>query len=198
MTTPERTFGDAAIRSALRSFVLTKRDSKTDVVIIEELGLCRGRVRVDLAVVDDLLHGFEIKSDRDSLRRLARQVTYYSKVLDKATIVIGRRHMEKVLRVVPNWWGVLLYLPSPKGLNFKVRRRGRKNPQRDPRSVVELLWLDEAMALLEERDAARGVRGKPRRFVWDRICDSIELDEIANIVRSILRERAATQAVALP
>ena len=195
---PERTFGDPAIRSALRSFVLTKRAYKVDTILIEELGICRGRVRVDLAVVDDLLHGFEIKSDRDSLRRLARQVTYYSRVLDKATIVVGKSHLDEALKVVPIWWGVLLYQPSPKGLNFKMRRRGRKNPQRDPRSLVELLWLDEAIALLEARDVARGVRGKPRRFVWDRVCEYIELDELADTVRAILKGRSMQQAPALP
>ena len=198
MSMPDGIFGDAEIRIALRTFVSTEHACEPDTVIIEELGLCRGQVRIDLAVVDDMLHGFEIKSDRDSLRRLTRQVTYYGRVLDKATIVVGKRYMDEVLNVVPNWWGVLLYLPSPKGLNFKVRRRGRKNPQRDPRSLVELLWLDEAISLLEERNAVRGVRGKPRRFVWDRVCEHYKLDELADTVRTILKGRSMPQVPVLP
>jgi hypothetical protein len=47
------------------------------------------------------------------------------------------------------------------------------------------------MALLEERNAARGVRGKPRRIVWDRVCDRFGVDEIAAAVRARLKTRAA-------
>ena len=78
---------DAEIRPALREHLLRRHASETDTVLIEELGLRRSHVRVDLAVVNGSLHGFEIKSDRDSLRRLARQVDLYSQVLDRATLV---------------------------------------------------------------------------------------------------------------
>lgn len=50
------------------------------------------------------------------------------------------------------------------------------------------------MALLEERDAARGVRGKSRRIVWDRVCDRFDVDEIAAAVRARLKTRAADLA----
>ena len=58
---------------------------------------------------------------------------------------------------------------------------------------MELLWLDEALSLLEKRGVARGVRGKPRRIVWDRLCEQLEVDEIAAAVRSHLKARAKRQ-----
>ncbi len=61
--------GDSDIRAVLRSRLFLKHPDEADTVVIEELGLCRGQVRVDVAVVNGLLHGYEIKSDRDSLRR---------------------------------------------------------------------------------------------------------------------------------
>ena len=33
-------------------------------------------------------------------------------------------------------------------------------------------------------------RGKPRRFVWDRVCERFELDEIAAAVRDCLKARS--------
>ncbi|HET7057847.1 MAG TPA: sce7726 family protein, partial [Nitrospiraceae bacterium] len=69
--------GDSDIRRVLRSKLLLKHADELDTVIIEELGLCRGQVRVDLSVVNGLLHGYEIKSDRDSLRRLRSQAELY-------------------------------------------------------------------------------------------------------------------------
>ncbi len=182
---------DAEIRLALRTRLLASYSSD-DTVLLEELGLCRGQVRVDLAVVNGILHGYEIKSDRDSLRRLAGQADLYSRVLDRATLVVGVRHLTEVLELVPNWWGILLAQPGLGGPGFKTVRRGRKNPRRDPRALVELLWLDDALSLLAQRNAARGMRGKPRRVVWDKVCDQFEVEEIATAVRSQLKARVAT------
>ncbi len=58
---------------------------------------------------------------------------------------------------------------------------------------MELLWLDDAITFLEQRDSARGVRGKPRRMVWDKVCDCYTLDEIAENVRERLKARAKHQ-----
>lgn len=97
-------------------------------MVIEALGLCRGQVRIDLAVVSGLLHGYEIKSDRDSLRRLQGQVDVFGRVLDRATLVVGERHLARAVKIVPDWRGVLRIAPSPKGHRFKTLRRGSKEP----------------------------------------------------------------------
>lgn len=182
--------GDSEIRSVLRSQLSQKHACKSRTVFIEELGLCRGQVRVDLSVVNGLLHGYEIKSDRDSLRRLNGQIELYGKVFDRATLVVGERHLAEALDSVPEWWGVLLARRSAKGLQLKAMRAARSNPKKDPRALVELLWLDDALAMLEERDAARGYRGKARWIVWDRVCELCSLNEIAKAVRTQLKARA--------
>lgn len=188
--------GDAEIRSALRAYLLARCAGEADTALIEELGLCRGQVRIDLAVVNGLLHGFEIKSDRDSLRRLPSQAEVYSRVFERMTLVVGVRHLTEAMEVVPDWWGILRIDQRRAGLAFRVVHRGRRNPARDPRALVELLWRDEALSLLAARDAARGVRGRPRSLVWDRLCEHLDLTEIAATVCAALKVRAATQAPA--
>lgn len=182
--------GDSEIRSVLRSRLSRKHAYESRTVFIEELGLCRGQVRVDLSVVNGLLHGYEIKSDRDSLRRLNGQVELYGKVFDRATLVVGDRHLPDILDMLPKWWGILLVQHSDRGLKFKAVRKPQNNPNRDPRSLVELLWFDDALALLEKRNAARGFRGKPRWIVWDRVCELCSINEIARAVRGHLKARA--------
>jgi hypothetical protein len=178
---------DADIRPALRDHLLRRHASEADTVLIEELGLRRGQVRVDLAVVNGSLHGFEIKSDRDSLRRLAVQVDLYSQVLDRATLVVGERFAPLATSLVPAWWGVVRVSSRPTGLEFTTLRRSRLNPQRNARALAELLWSGQALALLEDRGAARGMRGKPRRVLWDRVCECASVDEIAAAVRNRLK-----------
>jgi hypothetical protein len=188
---------DAEIRPALKSKILGDYGD-TDSVLIEELGLCRGQVRVDMALVNGHLHGFEIKSDRDSLKRLGAQAEIYSKVFDRMTLVAGERHFDGVFKRLPPWWGVLQVVQGASSVRFKSHRKGRRNPSRDSRTLVELLWLDDAITLLEQRDSARGVRGKPRRVVWDKVCGCYTLDEIAENVRKCLKARTTHQDLPQP
>ena len=191
-------FSDADIRPPLRTMLLSQIGSEPDTVLVEELGLCRGQARIDLTVVNRVLHGYEIKSDRDSLRRLGTQVDLYGKVLDRATLVVGERHIDDAVGMLPAWWGVLRVDGGSTAPRFKMIRRSQENPDRDVRSLVELIWLDDAVALLEERRAARGIRGKPRRVVWDRLCEQFSLEELAQWVRSHLKARVAPQAPLRP
>jgi len=184
-----RTVGvaDAEIRPALRQHLLRCHGHDGDTVLVEELGLCRGQVRVDLAVVNGSLHGFEIKSDRDSLRRLSVQVDVYSQVLDRATLVVGDRFAPLAASLVPPWWGIVRVSRKASGLRFTTVRRARSNPHRSARVLAELLWSAQALELLERRGAAKGMRGKPRRVLWDRVCECFSVDEIAEAVRRRLK-----------
>lgn len=188
---------DADIRPALREKIRRDYVNK-DSVLIEELGLCRGQVRVDMALVNGFFQGYEIKSDRDSLKRLDVQAEIYSKLFDRMTIVAGERHLNGVLKYLPPWWGIMQVVQGTRGVRFMSHRKGRRNPSRDSRTLVELLWLDDAITLLEQRDSARGLRGKPRRVVWDKVCECYTLDEIAENVRVRLKARARHQDLPQP
>lgn len=183
--------GDAEVRPALRSRLLADHAEERDSVFIEELGFCRGQVRIDLAVVNGHLHAYEIKSDRDTLQRLNRQLEIYNRVLDHATLVVGPRHVDEASELLPHWWGLLRIDASPEGPRFTALRPSLRNPQRHARTLVELLWRDEALALLARRNAARGVKSKPRFAVWDRLCEHFEVEEIAAEVRRCLKTRQA-------
>ena len=189
LTSNIRPAGDREIRDALLSLLRDAHAGAADVALLEELGLCRGEVRVDVTLVNGSLHGYEIKSDRDSLRRLARQVAVYSAVLDLATLVVGQRHAEAAVALVPPWWQILVAQVTPTGLCLVELRPGTVNEHRQRRALVELLWLDEALALLAARNASRGFRRKPRPVVWDRVCEIYDVDEIATEVRERLKAR---------
>jgi hypothetical protein len=187
--------GDPEIRAALLGRLHRLHDDEREVVFLEELGLCRGQVFVDVTVVNGALHGYEIKSDRDSLRRLVGQAALYGRVLDRATLVVGSRHATDAAAAVPSWWGILVAGSSGSGIRFQQVRRGRRNPSRDRRALVELLWLDSALELLAARNAIHGYRGKPRHEVWDRVCELYDLDEVADAVRALLKARPARRSV---
>jgi hypothetical protein len=185
---------DADIRGVLFDRLRARHSDEADVAFLEEVGLCRGQVRVDIAVVNGSIHGYEIKSDRDSLRRLAGQAAMYGRVLDRASLVLGTKHVEDAVAAVPRWWEIQIVETRATGLRLKRLRRGHPNPARDARALVELLWLDDALALLAARGGLRGYRGRPRREIWDRVCELYSVDEIAYAVRKQLKARSGQRS----
>lgn len=155
--------------------------------IRNELGLCLGQTRVDVAVINGHLHGYEIKSERDTLARLDAQVALYSLVLDTATIVTSGKHVDRVLGVVPDWWGVIEAQEVNNVVALCPRREGHLNDSPDPLCVAQLLWREEAAAVLRSR--GEPVRARETRWdLWDRLAE-IELNELQDIVRDCLKAR---------
>lgn len=181
---------DIQIRKALKQNLVATFRTDPDTLILEELGLRHGATRVDIVVVNGCLHGFELKSDRDSLQRLPRQVRMYSEILDYVTLVVGQRHAVKAEPAVPQWWGIQVaeHDRDSKVLLLDVRRP-LENPSPDKLAIAKLLWRDEALAFLEELGAADGVRSRPRRTIYGRLAEVVPLDGLRARVRHLLKSR---------
>ena len=59
---------DRDVRQELYRQVRTIHALEPDTLFISELVLQRGAARIDLAVINGKLHGYEIKSDADNTR----------------------------------------------------------------------------------------------------------------------------------
>lgn len=178
---------DADVRSALGNR-LPVWHPEPDALVVDELDLM-GQVRVDVAVINGAMWGYEIKSARDTLRRLPRQVELYSRVLDFAALVVADNHLESGMGLVPSWWEVIVVGGVADRLVVERVRPGTDNPEIDPSALVQLLWRDEAIGLLADRGLDRGVRSKPRRFAWDRLVEHLEPRELKAAVRQRLTTR---------
>lgn len=156
--------------------------------IVNEMGLCLGATRVDVAVVNGALHGYEIKSDRDTLARLPAQIDLYSKVLDYSTIVCGARYVDKIRDIVPPGWGIIEVSAGEAGeITIARRRRARRSGMCDPIAIAQLLWRDEAAAALAAR-GERVLRRETRWNLWDRLAQW-PLPELQLTVRTQLKVR---------
>ena len=180
---------DLDIRNALKKELASLHDEET--IILDELGLCQGAARVDLAVVNGALHGYEIKSERDTLARLPTQQGIYNKVFDRVTLVISQSHVEKANQAVPNWWGIAIATQTEGHVSVRTVREATDNPLVDAFAQTQLLWREEALTALEERALAGGLRSKPKKVLWNRLVTELPPREIGTIVRECLRARAA-------
>ena len=180
---------DTDVRRALCDHLLAIHKNDPQTLIVEELGIRQGAARVDVAVVNNSLHGYEIKSARDTLERLPRQAKLYSGVFDTITLVTAENHLESALSVIPDWWGIVLARKEWKTLELSLVREAKVNNEVDPLALVELLWREEALGLLQERDAAKGYQSKPRREIWKAVCDVYSIEELREAVCLALKRR---------
>lgn len=181
---------DVDVRQALTANLKATHEGDPSTLIREELGLEHGQVFVDVAVINGEIHGYELKSERDTLERLPRQVEVYNAVLDRATLVVGASHLPEALDIIPTWWGVKTATAQPDGtVRLRPLRRARLNPQQQPLSVAKLLWRDEALELLESLGVAKGLKSKPRQALYERLVEVLTTKALRAEVRRLLKSR---------
>lgn len=185
---------DHHVRSALRHRLDQQYARDPETIIVDEFAVRHGSSRIDVAVINCALHGFEIKSDRDTLYRLPNQVKAFSAVLDQITLLVGYRHAYDAFQIVPEWWGVVLVdMPQPGKIELHAAREPKPNPCQDAYAVTSLLWRNEALALLEELGLDKGLRSAPRRLVYQRLTEAVALETLCAKVRQQLRNRAGSK-----
>lgn len=179
---------DYDVRVALRQMLAEEHAGDDDTRIVEEMGIWSGSVRIDLAVINGRLTGYELKSDSDTLERLPAQAELYSRVFDEVCLVVGKRHVQHARKIVPKWWGVIV-ADGPRG-NVALRRsrKGRTNPSPDPLLVARLLWRVEALEALAERGLAKGMRSKSAPELHQKLA-ALPFSELSDLVRTALKRR---------
>jgi hypothetical protein len=185
----ERELRDSDIRAALHLRLQTQHQDDPATQIVNEMGVLKGGCRIDVAVINGRLEGFEIKSDRDTLDRLPRQAEAYGRVFDRVTAVCGPRHVEEAKLYVPCWWGIAAAQPTDGGVRIVQRRSPRTNPNVEPEAVVQLLWREETLAALEMLGKADGLRSKPRQVLWRALAETQSPRALRRLVRKQLRAR---------
>lgn len=182
---------DRDVRQALHRKVLKEHHGDADTLVLDELGLRHGTCRVDIAVVNGYLHGYEIKSDSDTLERLPSQVATYGLVLDRATLVVGERHLQKAKPFVPAWWGIKVATAGPRGgISFETAQAFSQNPSIDPLALAELLWRPEMIEILKKRGAVPTLLRKPRVILYKYLAETVDLQELRVLIRQQLKARA--------
>ena len=179
------------VRAATLARIADRWPENPDTLVVEEMGIHFGAARVDVAVVNGALHGFEIKSDADRLGRLPGQALAYSQVFDYMTVVVTTRLLSGAVEIVPDWWGVIEATENERteAAILKERRRGRRNPSASPTAVAGLLWREELLAALESVGASVGVRTADRVTLQHRLAEVLSSEELGSAVRSTIRAR---------
>jgi hypothetical protein len=177
---------EGSVRDALSARVLA-RFSAGAACAYNEFWVPRSHERVDLAVVGARIHGFEIKTERDTLRRLPRQASAYARVMDRCTVVLAEKHLEPAQELLPDWWGISTVVCNGH-IVFKSVRAPATNPAVDSEILVRLLWREEALAALRQLGAEVPVTTH-RASLWRELLERCTLAQLRSAVRVALLRR---------
>lgn len=179
---------DYDIRQLLKRTSLSEYDNDPESKIVEELSLWATGSRIDIAVINGHLHGFEIKSAIDTLQRLPHQIEAYAKVFDYITVVIEPKHYGKVYDLLPRWVGISVCSQAIKEGSIDVIRLPDLNTAQDGFYIAKLLWRDELIDILKENN----IPFKKSQRNWllcEILSERIETPTLSTIVRQKLKLR---------
>lgn len=181
---------DVEIRSALHKKKLRGSHQNTNTLVIDELGLAHGKGRIDVAVLNGWLHGYEIKSSKDTTRRLASQVDLYTKCLEKVTIVTAENHLSDVLKLCPDYFGVIEARKGTRGgIQFTVVRKERPNPNVDSFFLAHLLWKKEALKIANTIGSAKVTERATRHELYRLLSSILTVRELSKFVKLTIMNR---------
>lgn len=132
-------------RSALTHNVLMGTHSLDTACMLTEFRA--GACKADLVILNGTATVYEIKSERDSLARLANQVANYKRVFAKVYVISSEGHVTGVLDTVPADVGVMMLASR---YRITTVREAADRPDRVcPATVFDSLRSAEAVAILK-------------------------------------------------
>jgi hypothetical protein len=159
-------------------------------LIVEEFG-CK-MARIDVAVVNGALHGFEIKSDSDNLIRLGGQVEQYGRIFDFVTLICGQKLFSNARGIVPRWWGLRVARLECGVVKLTHVRRPKQNPSQDKAALARMIWKDEALRCLR-RNGHKDVTSKSSaQRIWNEAAKRLELKTLADEARLAIKARGGS------
>ena len=132
-------------RAALTHNILLGRHSLNTASMLTEFRA--GSCKADLAILNGTAAVYEIKSERDSLARLANQISNYRKVFAKIFVVVAEPYVQEVISSTHADIGVMSLARWDR---IHTIREATARPELVcPTTIFESLRLVEARAILE-------------------------------------------------
>lgn len=175
------------LRTVVHQQLPHEAESKiVDEFVIGEAG------RIDVAVISDILEGYELKSDLDSLYRLPRQMDVFGAVFDFCTLVVTPKHLSNARKALKRGWGLAVVEKDERGnLEYKQVRRAYQRSARDNTLLASLLWRDELLSALDSLELSKGRSRDTRVDLARFLAKSTTRVELRNIVTESLMARQA-------
>ncbi|ANY20520.1 hypothetical protein A6F68_02012 [Tsuneonella dongtanensis] len=84
---------EVQIKAEVLNLIRSQSTRRRRPVVATEFQILKGQTRADLAILDDEFIGVEIKSKKDTLKRLVKQTNDYRNCFDRTVLVLDESHL---------------------------------------------------------------------------------------------------------
>jgi hypothetical protein len=131
-------------KAALTHKILLGKHSLQTASMLNEFRV--GHCKADLAILNGTGTVYEVKSERDSLSRLERQVAAYSTVFAQVYIIAASSHVRAIVNSVPEYVGILRLNERHQ---ISTLREAANQPERTSSAAIfDSIRTDEARMIL--------------------------------------------------
>ena len=134
-------------KDALTRKILLGKHSLQTASMLNEFRV--GECKADTVILNGTSTVYEVKSERDSLTRLERQVAAYARVFARVYVIAGEKHVAAVIASVPNDVGVLR-LNSRHQIST-LQEAADRTDHTCPAAIFDSIRTLEARLILESR-----------------------------------------------
>jgi len=131
-------------KAALTHNILLGKYSLRTAAMLNEFRV--GECKADLAILNGTAKVYEVKSERDSLSRLDRQVAAYATVFAQVYVIAAENHVNAVIASVPEDVGILR-LNSRYQIQT-LREAADRTERTSPPAIFDSIRTDEARRIL--------------------------------------------------
>lgn len=179
---------DPCIRKLIKDKQLFSFLSDSTSKVVEEFSLPVAKARIDIAVINGSLHGYEIKSASDTLQRLPSQIEAYTKVFDYLSIVTENKYHERIVESIPSWIGIIVCNDKNGIQTIKQIRKPKLNKNKEGVFIAKLLWREELIDILNAHRIP--YRKKDRNWLLcETLSSNLDIKTLSSIVREKLKGR---------
>lgn len=137
-----------------KKHIFMKDDYNSRSTVIFEKGIVINSTIADCLIFTESgkIIGVEIKTERDTTRRLNKQLRSYSKVCDIVYVLCHDDHVEKTEEILTNHKhthvGIIAYTEFKEEPVLGVYKQAQKSPNKDVRMAYQMLWRNEIAQIL--------------------------------------------------
>lgn len=132
-------------RAALTQKVLLGIHNLATASMLSEFRV--GNCKADVVILNGTATVYEIKSERDSLMRLERQIAAYREVFARVYVISSDGHVDSIMNIVPNDVGILTL--NTRHQISPIREATDRAERASPAAIFEAVRTEEARLILE-------------------------------------------------
>ena len=136
--------------------------------------------RIDMASINGISVGYEIKTEYDTFQRLEKQIVDYSKLLEYVYVVCPNSSVDQILRIIPGYCGIYCYDEKRSNSSFKIAKEAEKSPNLNSSTMLQCMLKDELKDFFQDTKV-------------ELIDERYSFDEINKVFKRSLKKRYASK-----